>query len=140
MFALLGPGYKGHQFGIPAMLLPVNSNMMGLQFKKEKTVPNYIIAYHGGTKPESPEQGAEQMAKWETWVEGLGEAVVNPGTPLMKTRIVSSTGVSDDGGPNSVSGFSVVQADNMEAALEMAKACPFLDTGGTLEVAEMVEM
>ena len=122
------------------MLLPVNSNMMGLPFKKEKTMPNYIIAYHGGKKPENPEQGAEQMAKWKAWVEGLGKAAVNPGTPLMKTRIVSTTGVSEDGGPNSMSGFSVVQAENMEIALEMAKACPFLDTGGTLEVAEMVEM
>lgn len=103
-------------------------------------MPNYIIAYQGGKKPETPEQGAEQMAKWETWVEELGEAAVNPGTPLMKTRIVSSAGVSDDGGPNSMSGFSVVQAENMDTALEMAKACPFLETGGTLEVAEMVEM
>lgn len=103
-------------------------------------MPNYIIAYHGGKKPESPEQGAEQMAKWETWVEELGEAVVNPGTPLMKTRIVSSAGVSEDGGSNSMSGFSVVHAENMDTALEMAKACPFLETGGTLEVAEMLEM
>lgn len=103
-------------------------------------MPNYIIAYHGGKKPESPEQGAEQMAKWKDWLAGLGEAVVNPGTPLMKNRIVSSTGVSEDGGSNSISGYSVVTAENMDAALEMARICPFLETGGTLEVAEMMEM
>ncbi len=78
----------------------------------------------------------------ELWVEAFncGDATVNPGTPLAKTRIVSSSGVSEDGGSNSMSGFSVVQADNMDAALEMARVCPFLDTGGTLEVAEMIEM
>ena len=103
-------------------------------------MPNYIIAYHGGNKPETPEAGAEQMAKWKAWVDGLGDAAVNPGTPLAKTRIVSTSGVSDDGGPGAMSGFSVVKADTMDAALEMAKACPFLDTGGTLEVAEMMEM
>ena len=103
-------------------------------------MPNYIIAYHGGNKPETPEAGAEQMAKWKAWVDGLGDAAVNPGTPLAKTRIVSASGVSDDGGPAAMSGFSVVKADTMDAALEMAKACPFLDTGGTLEVAEMMEM
>ena len=43
---------------------------------------NYIIAYHGGKKPESPEEGAKHMAKWKAWVGGLGDAVVNPGTPL----------------------------------------------------------
>ncbi len=36
-------------------------------------------------------------------------------------------------------GFSVVKADSMDAALEMAKGCPFLEMG-TVEVAEMMEM
>ena len=103
-------------------------------------MPNYIIAYHGGNKPESPEEGAKHMAKWKAWVEGLGDAVVNPGTPLGKSKTVSSSGVTDDGGPNPLSGFSMVKADSMDAALEMAKACPFLETGGTLEVAEVMEM
>ncbi len=101
---------------------------------------NYIIAYHGGKKPESPEAGAKIMAKWKAWVGGLGDAAVNPGTPVGKSKIVSSAGVSDDGGPNPMLGFSIVKADNMDAALEMANACPFLDIGGTLEVAEVKEM
>ncbi len=103
-------------------------------------MPNYIIAYHGGKKPESPEEGAKHMAKWKAWVGGLGDAAVNPGTPLGKPKTVSSGGVSDDGEPNPMSGFSIVKADSMDAALEMAKECPFLETGGTLEVAEMMEM
>jgi hypothetical protein len=103
-------------------------------------MPNYIIAYHGGRKPESPEEGAKQMAKWKDWVADLGDAAINPGTPLGKTRIVSSEGVSEDGGPNAMSGFSIVRADDMDAALEVAKVCPFLDTGGTLEVSQVMEM
>jgi len=100
---------------------------------------DYIIAYHGGKKPESPEEGAKHMARWKAWIGDLGDAVVNPGTPLGKSRTVSSGGVSDDGGPDPLTGFSVVKADSMDAALEMAKACPFLDFG-TIEVAEMMEM
>jgi len=103
-------------------------------------VPKYIIAYHGGNKPESPEEGAKHMAKWKAWIEGLGDAVVNPGTPLGMSKTVSSSGVTDDGGLDPMSGFSMVNADSMDAALEMAKACPFLETGGTLEVAEVMEM
>ena len=101
---------------------------------------NYIVAYHGGKKPETPEEGAKQMAKWKAWVGGLGDAAVNPGTPLGKSKIVSSSGISDDGGSNPMSGFSVVKADSMDAALEMVKDCPLLEIGGTLEVAEMMEM
>ncbi len=102
-------------------------------------MPDFIIAYHGGKKPESPEEGAKDMAKWKAWIGGLGDAVVNPGTPLGKSKIVSSGGVSDDGGSNSLTGFSIVKADSMDAALEMAKECPFLDIG-TLEVAEVMKM
>jgi hypothetical protein len=56
-----------------------------------------------------------------------------------KSRTVSADGVSDDGGPNPLTGYTIVKADSMEAALEMAKECPFLEMG-TLEVAELMEM
>ena len=69
-------------------------------------MPNYIIAYHGGKKFESPEEGAKHMAKWQVWVAGLGDAMVNPGTPLGKSKTISSGGVSDGGGSNPLIGFS----------------------------------
>ena len=47
--------------------------------------------------------------------------------------------ISDDGGSNPLSGFSIVKADNMDAALEMAKECPHLEHG-TIEVAEVKEL
>ncbi len=99
----------------------------------------YLFAYHGGKKPGSPEEGAKQMEKWKAWVAGLGDAMVNPGTPLGKSRTVSSGGVSDDGGSNPLIGFSIVKADSMDAALEIAKRCQFLEMG-TIEVAEMKQM
>ncbi len=101
---------------------------------------DFVFAYHGGKTPESPEEGAKQMAKWNAWVGGLGDAVVNPGTPLGKPKTVNSSCVSDDGGSDPLLGFSIVKADSMDAALEMAKACPTLEIGGTIEVAEVMEM
>ena len=100
---------------------------------------NYVIAYHGGKEPPTPEEGAKGMAEWKAWVDDLGDAVVNPGTPLGPSKIVRSTGVSDGGGENSLTGFSVVKAASMDSALEMAKQCPFL-TMGAIEVAEVMEM
>ena len=102
-------------------------------------MPEYIIAYHGGKEPGSPEEGAAQMAKWKAWMDGLGEAIVNPGTPMGMNKKVTSDGVSDEDGANRLTGYSIVKADNMDAAIEMAKACPFLEIG-TLEVAELMQM
>lgn len=102
-------------------------------------MPDYIFAYHGGKKPESPEDGAKMMAEWQAWIAGLGDTMVNPGTPLGKSRTVSAGGVADDGGSNPIMGYSVVKADGIDAAVEIAKGCPFLEMG-TIEVAEMMEM
>jgi len=99
---------------------------------------NYIIAYHSGGKSPPPQQGAEQMARWKAWIAGLGDAVVNPGTPLGNGKLVSSDGVSERRADH-LTGFSIVTADSMETALEFARRCPYLDYG-TLEVAEVMEM
>jgi len=104
----------------------------------QQKVSFFVFAYHGGETPESPEEGAKHMAKFEAWVGGLGDAVVNPGHPLGKSKTVSSGGVSDNGASNSLVGFSIVKADSMDAAVEMAKGYPHLEIG-TVEVVEMLE-
>jgi hypothetical protein len=101
-------------------------------------MPKYIIAYRGEPKFESPQEGAVQMAKWKAWIGGLGDAVVNPGTPLAKGKLVSSRGVADNG-ENRLTGFSMVLADNMDAAHELAQRCPHVEHG-TVKVAEVMEM
>lgn len=99
----------------------------------------YIIAYRGSKKPESPEAGQAQMGKWQEWVQNLGEACVNPGTPLMGSKTVNENGISDTAPDDALTGFTTVEADSMEAALEMAKSCPFLEMGH-LEVAQIMSM
>jgi hypothetical protein len=70
---------------------------------------------------------------------GISDAVVNPGAPVGMSKTVSSGGVADDGGSNPLSGYTVVKADSIEAAIEMAKGCPHLDHG-TIEVAPLMDM
>ncbi|MBT3350789.1 MAG: hypothetical protein HOC91_06695 [Nitrospinaceae bacterium] len=103
-------------------------------------MPNFMIAYHGGSQPSSQEEGMAQMEKWKAWVAGLGETIVNPGTPLPVSKIVTSRSVEDDNDPNSMKGFAVVKAESIEAAIEIAKSDPFLENGGTMRVSQMMEM
>lgn len=99
-----------------------------------------MIAYHGGNQPSSKEEGAAQMEKWQAWVKELGDAVVNPGTPLPVSKLVTSSSVQDDNDPHAMKGFAVVKADSIEAAVKIAQSDPFLDNGGTIRVSEMMEM
>lgn len=101
---------------------------------------NFMIAYYGGKRPGSEEEGRDQRSKWKAWVEALGDAVVNPGTPLPVSKIVSSSAVEDDNDPNSMRGFAVIKADSMDAAVDVAQSDPFLENGGTIRVSQMMDV
>ncbi len=102
-------------------------------------MPKFVFAYHGGKMPETPEEGAEVMARWQAWFEGMGDAVVDGGNPAGPSRTVTASGVEDNGDANPLSGYSLINADSIDAAVEIAKGCPILSYG-TVEVAEAVEM
>jgi len=100
----------------------------------------YLITYLGGNQPSSPEEGKQHFAKYKEWLSSLGDSAVSPANPLKGTSTISPDGSVTAGGTTSMSGFTIIEADSMEAALECAKACPFLDIGGSLEVSELVQM
>jgi hypothetical protein len=102
-------------------------------------MPQFVLTYYGEPKVESPEQGAAGYERWQAWVRDLGDAVVNPGTPLGAPKTVSASGVTDCTTSDRSTGFSIVRADGIDAAVEMAKRCPFLEFG-TIDVAEVMEM
>ena len=74
------------------------------------------------------------------WLSSLGDSAVSPADPLKNTNTVKPDGTVTTGGTTAMSGYTIIEADSMEAALSIAKACPFLDIGGSLEVSQLVEM
>jgi hypothetical protein len=100
----------------------------------------YMLSYIGGEQPASPEAGAQHMAKYRAWLASLGNSAVSPANPLKGTSTVNPDGTVTIGSLTSMSGFTIIEADSMEAALAIARACPFLDVGGSLEVSELIEM
>ena len=103
-------------------------------------MPKFMLTYLGGDQPSSPEEGQKHFAKYKEWLGSLGDAIVSPANPLKGTCIVDPNGNVSQGGQTNMSGFTVVEADTIEAVLDMAKSCPFLEINGTLEVSEMIEM
>jgi hypothetical protein len=55
------------------------------------------------------------------------------------SRTVSAAGVREDGGPNPLSGYTIIQTDTFDKAVKLAKACPIIGEG-TIEVAEIHEV
>lgn len=100
---------------------------------------NFIYAYSGGNPPSADEaERNAQMAKWGQWFGQLGSALVNPGAPTGAAKTVGTGGSISDGGSRGLTGYSVVAADSLDAAVELAKGCPVLETGGAVDVYEAI--
>jgi hypothetical protein len=89
----------------------------------------------------SPEEMQQVLQKWQTWItEGLrGGWMVEAGDGLKKEgRVVNARKVISDGPfievKEIVGGFSIVQADTLDAAAELAQGCPIFQRGGSVEV------
>ena len=74
-------------------------------------------------------------------MEGLGSALLDPGNPSGQAKTISNDGsVSDGGGANPVTGYTLLQADSIDDAVTLAKGNPIFDSGGSIEVVELLEM
>lgn len=101
----------------------------------------YLFVYHGGTHPASESEKASAMDAWGEWFAFLGSSVVDGGHPVGLSTTVSADAVVDNGGANPVSGYSIVEAQDLNDAVKKAQACPLITVhGGNVEVAEVVDM
>jgi len=93
-------------------------------------MPKYMMIYKGQATDMSemtPEQGAEVMAKWTAWMDKVGAALSDVGTPFGP-----GTSKVDDGSPGdsvSLTGYSIVEAADMGAAEALAEGHPYLSEG-----------
>jgi len=99
---------------------------------------NFVLLYSGGSMPETEAERAAVMQAWGAWYGALGSALVdggNPFTPVAKS-IASDGTVSDGPVGTMASGYTIIKADSLDAAVEMARGCPVLQGGGQISVYE----
>ena len=100
-------------------------------------MPKFLFVYHGGGMPESEEAAKKAMQAWRSWFESLGDRIVDGGNPVgPSTTVLSDGDVVDDGGANPASGYGLFEAADVEEAISIARGCPVLADGGSVELAE----
>lgn len=101
----------------------------------------YLLTYHGGEQPKDQAEGERVTKSWRDWLASLGDAVVTAGNPTMVARTVAASGkVSDGGGANPVTGWTVLEARDFDQAVKFAKGCPQLRANGSIEVSEVTAL
>jgi hypothetical protein len=102
----------------------------------------YVLLYDGGSMPEAGPETEKVMKAWETWFSKLGKAVVDQGDPFTpKAKSINSDGSVADGPVGGMaSGYSILEADSLDAAMKMAKGCPVLQGGAKISVFETLHV
>ncbi|HXP53184.1 MAG TPA: YciI family protein [Bacteroidia bacterium] len=110
----------------------------------------FIFLYRGkdgGHGELSPDQMQKHMQKWMAWMGGLAaKGIMGASEPLKPTgkQVTGTKKVITDGpfveAKEMVGGFTVVNAKDIDEAVELAKGCPIFEVGGKLEVRPLQKM
>jgi hypothetical protein len=97
----------------------------------------YVFIYHAPMTPEdaappSQEEMDAVMGEWNAWAGKVGERMVDFGTPLAGGVRVTTDGTSPS--DREVAGYSIIEADSKDDALELAKVHPHLNMPGGCEI------
>ena len=100
----------------------------------------YLLSYHGeGGMPETEEEMNRLMAAWGAWFESLGESLADGGNPIGAASTIRADGAVSATGQG-ITGYSLISAESMDAAVAAAKGCPVLEGGGTVGLNEAIDM
>ncbi|MDQ2943958.1 MAG: YciI family protein [Candidatus Dormibacteraeota bacterium] len=100
---------------------------------------NFVLVYTGGSMPATEAERGKVMEAWGSWFGKLGDNVVDAGNPFgQQAKNVSNGGAVHDGPIGTpATGYSILKADSLDAAVGLAKGCPVLTSGGKITVYEV---
>jgi YCII-related domain len=78
----------------------------------------------------------EVMASWQAFLQGLGGSLADFGNPIFTRSALGDCGTDT----TVLGGYSIIDADDLDAATALAERCPTLTTAGGVEVGELTPL
>src|SRR5215467_14624959 len=133
MSAAVGP--KRLEHGSPRSLRRIKMN-------------EFVFLYRGGSRDGSPAEMQQVMQKWMNWFKELAEKghVKDRGQPLERTgKLIKGKQKTVTDGPfaeakDVVGGYTLIEARDLEHAVELSKGCPILEVDGGVEVRPVMKL
>lgn len=96
----------------------------------------YLFVYYGGEMGATPAEQKKSMDEWMNWFKKQGPAIVDAGNPTMPGKLVTNGGIKTIT-VKKVTGYSVFNANDMDAAVAIAKSSPQMK-GGEIAIYQIV--
>ena len=108
----------------------------------------FVYLYRGGESGRSPERVQQMMQKWMAWFKELNEKghIKDRGQPLERAgKLVKGKQKTVTDGPfaeakDVVGGYTLIEARDLEQAVELSKGCPIFEAEGAVEVRPVMKM
>ena len=93
----------------------------------------YMFLHYGFEKP-TP----EIMAAWGKWFESIADKIAEKGGHFSGGREISKSGTKDlPMGMESITGYTIINAENLDDAEKIAQGCPFIASISVYEIMTM---
>ena len=101
----------------------------------------YMLVYHGGAAPANDAEREVETAAWTGWFTSMGAATADRGNPVAQIK----TSPSDGSAPMAAAPIRrratrSCRPGRSTRRSSLAKGCPHLRGGGSVEVAEIFEI
>jgi hypothetical protein len=111
-------------------------------------VSEFVYLYRGGETGRSPERMQQMMQKWMAWMKELGEKghLKDQGHPLERAgKLVKGRQKTVTDGPfaeakDLIGGYTLIEARDLEQAVELSKGCPIFESEGGVEVRPVMKI
>ncbi len=98
---------------------------------------NFVVLYSGGMGMAASEEEQQQiMAEWGAWYGKLGESIVDGGNPFGGSKSFTASGGDAVDGTLGATGYTIIDADSLDAAAAACADHPHLNHGGQVHVYE----
>jgi hypothetical protein len=100
----------------------------------------FFLAYVGGQADDEFAMDEDVTSRWMKWFGALGTSLLDAGGPFEEAGMVLSDGSVSSAPSIRLSGYSIISAPSLSAALEIARACPITQARGQVLVYEISDL
>ena len=108
----------------------------------------FVFLYRGGSREGSPEQMQQVLQKWMAWFKDLADKghLKDRGQPLDRAgKVVKGAQKTVTDGPfaeakDVIGGYTLIEARDLDEAVELSKGCPILQREGAVEVRPVLKL
>jgi hypothetical protein len=98
----------------------------------------FLITYYAGDMPSDPDSIASARRAFTQWAEQAGPALAEAGSPVRSAITIGADTAPDTADRQPMMGWSVIEATDRHAAVQLMRDHPFISRGGILQISEPI--